>query len=119
MSLLAISGRPDGPLNEKLLEWAMIVARAINRSLAQASQPFRVKVILQMCRSAGANSDSEQEQVVADSGMALITAMNQHPLLLGGFTFEYSDEPWKGEPHKRTANEGRLSSSLMAFWASH
>lgn len=34
---------------------------------------------------------------MAESGMALINAMNQHPLLLGGFTFEYSDEPWKGE----------------------
>ncbi|KAK9848031.1 hypothetical protein WJX84_009816 [Apatococcus fuscideae] len=46
--------------------------------------------------SAGANSDSEQQQVVADSGQALVTAMSKHDLLLGGFTFEYSDEPWKG-----------------------
>ena len=50
------------------------------------------------CRSAGANGDSEQQQVVADSGNALVQAMSQHSLLLGGFTFEYSDEPWKGEP---------------------
>ena len=50
------------------------------------------------CRSAGANGNAEQQQVVADSGQALVTAMSQHPLLLGGFTFEYSDEPWKGEP---------------------
>lgn len=41
---------------------------------------------------------------MADSGMALITAMNQHPLLLGGFTFEYSGEPWKGEFPRRTAH---------------
>ena len=34
---------------------------------------------------------------MADSGAALISQMSQHPLLLGGFTFEYSDEPWKGQ----------------------
>ena len=64
------------------------------------------------CRSAGANSDSEQQQVVADSGQALVTAMSKHDLLLGGFTFEYSDEPWKGQRLPPTAGSTLASHTL-------
>ena len=48
--------------------------------------------------AADMGGEEGQAWVAGNSSAALLNSLSKYPTFVGGFIFEYSDEPWKGTP---------------------